>query len=223
MAIGGAAVWATPMMTSVASAQEAPSCDTGILDWDNFAINSLFTSTVIGNTTVSMGISGVTNTTLLATNRRVQAGPAGGVNQRSLRFEMTPDNANANNGSRQTITFSFSNPVSNVAFSIYDIDTVAGSWGDRVVMNTSGYTFSRPAGSNVIGNGNNTPTNDNNPATGRFRNSNGNDNPGGNDNRGNLNIFYAGPITSFNFTYRNQGESGGNNQLINLSDIRFTC
>jgi hypothetical protein len=102
---------------------------------------------------------------VLTNNRRVLNGPAGGINQKHLRFEMTPDNDGFNSGSRQTVTFTFSNPVSNVAFSFF-------------------------------------------PAT---------------SNAGNLNIRYAGPITSFSFVYRNEAEEGGSNQLISLSDLTFTC
>lgn len=213
-AIGGAALWASPMLHSVASAQAAASCGTGVLDWDTFATGAAFTNTIIGNTTISMAITGVTNTTLLANNGRILAGPAGGINQKHLRFEMTPDNAGATTGSRQTITFSFSNPVSNVVFTFFDIDNVDNAWGDRIVMNTAGYTFSIPAGGQVIGNG----TDGN-----RFRNSNGNNNLPASSNQGNLTIRYAGPLTSFSFTYRNQTESGGQNQLISISDITFTC
>ena len=60
MAIGGAAVWATPMMQSVASAQAAASCGPGILNWDTFTTGSSFTNTIIGNTTITLAISGVT-------------------------------------------------------------------------------------------------------------------------------------------------------------------
>ena len=91
MAVGGAVVRAAPAMHSVASAQAAPSCTPGVLDWDTFG--TAFTNAVVGGVTVSMAITGVTNTTLLPNNGRVLAGPAGGVNQRHLRFEHTPDNA----------------------------------------------------------------------------------------------------------------------------------
>ena len=50
-------VWATPMLQSVASAQAAASCGLGVLDWDNFRTGSTFTSTIIGNTTITLGIA----------------------------------------------------------------------------------------------------------------------------------------------------------------------
>lgn len=214
MAVGGAVVWATPMMHSVASAQAEASCGLGVLNWDTFTTGSAFTNTVIGNTTIAMSITNVVNTTLLANNGRILAGPAGGINQKHLRFEMTPDNATAANGSRQTITFTFSNPVSNLQFTFFDIDNQNNAWGDRIVMNTTGYTFSVPAGGDVIGNG----TNGN-----RFRNSVASNNLPATSNEGNLTITYAGPLTTFSFIYRNEAEEGGQNQLISISDMTFTC
>jgi hypothetical protein len=216
-AIGGAAIWATPMMHSVASAQAAPSCGpghAGRLDWDTFATGSLFTSALVGTINIGVAVSGVTNTSLLPDNRRVLAGPAGNINQKHLRFEMVPSNGTAANGSRQTVTWTFSSPVTNVVFTFFDIDNVTNSWGDRLVMNTTGFTFSIPPGGTVIGNG----TNGN-----RFRNSLTNNNLPATDNRGNLTIRYAGPLTTFNFTYRNEVNSGGGNQLISMSDITFNC
>lgn len=214
MAAGGAVVWASPLMQSVASAQAAASCGPGIVDWDTFATNSVFTNTIVGNTTVSMAISNVVNTTLLGNNGRVLNGPAGGVNQKHLRFEMTPDNDTNANGSRQTVTFSFTNPVTNVSFTFFDIDNLNNAWGDRLVMNTAGFTFSTPVGSTVIGAGTN---------ANRFRNSQASNNFPNTSNAGNLTVNYAGPISSFSFTYRNEGEQGGQNQLISISDLTFTC
>jgi hypothetical protein len=218
MAIGGAAVWATPMMTSVASAQEAASCGDGVLDWDNFTTGSYFTNTIVGNTTISLGISGVSPANALTTdNAQIFNVNAGNIPGKSLRFAMNATNASANNGNRQTITFAFSNPVTNVMFTLMDIDNSAGDgWGDRVVMITPGYTFA-PAfttgATRVIGNG----TNDD-----RFRNLNTDNNLGNNSSAGNVTIRYAGPISAFQFTYRNQVNSG-EPQRIDLSDITFTC
>ena len=63
MAVGGAVVWATPMMQSVASAQAVGSCGTGLLDWDTFTTGSHFTSTVVGTTTVSISAVAAPGTT----------------------------------------------------------------------------------------------------------------------------------------------------------------
>ena len=70
---------------------------------------------------------------------------------------MTATNGNVNNGNRQTITFAFSNPVTNVAFTLIDIDNSTGDgWGDRIVMLTPNYTFTPAVTSGstrVIGSG----------------------------------------------------------------------
>jgi hypothetical protein len=216
-AAAGAALWAAPEFTSLASVAAAASCGPGILDWDNFTTGSYFSNTIIGDTTITLTITNIVNTTVTADNRRIMNVNAGNIPGKSLRFAMNANNGNVNNGSRQTITFSFSNPVSNVAFTLIDIDNNEGDgWGDRVVMNTPGYTFT-PAvlvgGTRVIGSGTNAD---------RFRNNNPDNNLGDTSNAGNVTIRYAGPITSFSFTYRNQVNTG-EPQRIDMSDITFTC
>lgn len=220
MAVGGAVLWAAPSFHSVASAQALPSCGPGVLDWDDLATNTAFSSTVVNGTTVAMTITDVVNTTLLAENGRVRPGPAGGIYEKYLRFDMTPANGTTDNGSRQTITFSFSNPVSLVQFSFFDIDNTSSGfffptgWGDRIVMNTPGYLHSAPPGSTVVGTGTNGD---------RFRNTQANNNLADTSGAGNLLITYNGPISQFSFTYRNEGRSGAGNQQIGLSDIAFLC
>jgi hypothetical protein len=104
-----------------------------------------------------------------------------------------------------------------------DIDNQSGDgWGDRVVMNTPGYTFAPAAttgNTRIIGNGTNTG---NTNTTGRFRNLNADNNLGNNSSAGNVTIRYAGPISSFSFTYRNEANTG-EPQRIDMSDITFTC
>jgi hypothetical protein len=57
-----------------------------------------------------------------------------------------------------------------------------------------------------------TPDNDGTNGN-RFRNSQASNNLPATSNEGNLNIQFAGPPTSFSFTYRNKGEEGGQNQF----------
>ncbi len=130
MAIGGAAVWATPMMQSVASAQAAAQLrHGGILDWDTFTTGSIFTNTIIGNTTITMAISGVTDTTLLPNNRQ----DAGGPGRRAQR-EVPPlrDDAQqgtaATTGRSQTITFAFSVAGHEPLVPFFDIDALTNGW-----------------------------------------------------------------------------------------------
>lgn len=211
MAVGGAVVWATPMMQSVASAQAAASCGLGVLDWDTFTTGSIFSSTVVGNTTVTITAVPAAGTTLFASNRQVTNGPAGNVNEKYLRFEMTPNAA----GRSQIITISFSNPVTNLAFSLFDIDAVTDAWRDELFINAPGYTWNIPVGSNVV---KGTGVNIN-----RFRSSNTNNNVPNTSNAGNLGLGHAGPISSFVITYTNGNQSGGFNQWVGMSDITFSC
>ena len=211
LAAGGAIAWATPIVLSTPAAAAEPSCGPGLLDWDTFTTGSIFSSAVVGNTTVTITGIAATGTTLFASNRQVTAAPAGGVNQKYLRFEMLPNAV----GRSQTITIAFSNPVTNLSFSLYDIDAVTSAWRDELFINTAGYTWSIPAGSGVQkGTGGN---------INRFRNSNTNNNAANTSNAGNLNLGHPGPITSFVIAYTNGDQSGGQNQWIGLSDLTFTC
>jgi hypothetical protein len=229
-AIGGAALWATPMMQSVASAQAGASCGPGVLNWDSFATGAIFTNTIIGNTTITLTTVAAGGTDVTPVNRQIQNVNAGGITGKSLRFGMDAETTSFNNGNRQTVTFSFSNPVSNVAFTLIDIDNqLTSGWGDRVWMVTTGFTFT-PAltsgATRIIGNGTNTPdvapTMLNPQGSGRFRNLNTNNNLGDTSNAGNVTIRYAGPISSFSFVYANQVNSG-EPQRIDMGDITFTC
>ena len=124
---------------------------------------------------------------------------------------MTP---NAN-GRSQTITITFSNPVTNLSFQLFDIDAVTNGWRDELVINAPGYTWSFPTGSTVS---KGTGTNSN-----RFRNNNTNNNVADTSPGGNLRLGHPGPITTFIITYNNGNQNGGGNQWIGLSDISFTC
>jgi hypothetical protein len=206
-AVAGTLGWVIPTVLSVQPAAAAGSC-TVVLDWDTFTVGSVFSSATVGGVTVSLSVAALPGTTLLATNRTVRAAPNGSFNQRALQFQQLPNNV----GIGQTITFTFSRSVRNVTFSLYDIDNLTGGWGDRIQMVTSGYTSTAPSGSTVIGDG---------TAGSPFRNSQSNNNLADTSNQGNLDLTYAGPISSFAFVYRNGTNTGGSNMRIGLSDIRF--
>ena len=74
---------------------------------------------------------------------RFALSPNGSFTQKALQFQQLPDAT----GRGQLVTFTFSAPVSNVAFTFYDIDNMTGiGWGDRIQMVTTGYTSASPAG-----------------------------------------------------------------------------
>ncbi len=208
--VAGVAAWVAPSVTGLDAAAAMVSCMPGTLDWDSLVTGSTYTTSVVNGVSVTLTVAPLAGTTLLATNRTIRASPNGSFNQKALQFQQLPNAI----GIGQNVTFTFSAPVSNVVFTFYDIDNLVGGWGDRILMLTTGYTSTIPAGSTVIGNG---------TAGNLFRNSLLNTNFGDTDNRGNLTLTYAGPITSFAFRYTNAVSTGGANQRIGLSDMSWTC
>lgn len=213
--VAGAA-WAAPQIVSTEAAAAA-SCNPGTLSWSGFTIGSTFTSAVVNGVTVTLSTTTLPGTTLLSTNRTIRASPNGGISAPVLQFQQLPNAI----GIGQDITFSFDAPVSNLSFSLYDIDNLSGGWGDRIQVFTAGYTSSIPSTftpatptGNVIGDG---------TAGNRFRGSNTNANWNDSSNRGNVTLTYAGPITSFSFRYQNAANTGGGNMRIGISDITWSC
>ncbi len=225
--IGGALVWSAPLISATAHAQTVPSgCFLRTLDWSTFTLGSTFTSTTVGGVTVSLSSTFGTNTTAQTGNRTIVAGPQGGLSGQFLRLNQTARN-NTNNG--QTVTFTFSKPITGLSFTITDIDNLNNGWSDRIQVNTAGFGYTVPPGSSVIGigeagNGTGGTTTDgnggSNTGTGSFRNSVNSFNFLPADDDGNLTLTHPGPITSFSFRFW-CGNVQGSNQLINISNLRF--
>ena len=217
MAAGGAVVWATPMLHSVASAQAVASCGTTprTLDWDTLPLGP-FSSTVVGGVTVSVASAPAPGTTVAAGNPFVDNQTTGGVNGNHLHFEMVSNAL----GRQQAITFTFSAPVTNLVIPVYDIDGAINfffsSYLDQVIVNTTGHTSFVPAGSNVIGTG---------TSADPYRNSVTDLSVQAASNDGNLVLRHPGPISSFDLTYRNGDQFGGffPQQWIDVGDITFVC
>lgn len=124
---------------------------------------------------------------------------------------------------RQEIQISFSRAVTNLAFTITDIDSQNNSWSDRVELAPNVSTEASPTGSEVIGRGRNeAESNDNRGPFRRTANDNI-DNAG--DNSGNVNVTYAsrgaGAANAVTLTFWTT--IGGKNQRIFLSDFTFTA
>ncbi len=225
--IGGALVWSAPLISATAHAQTVPSgCFLRTVVWSTFTLGSTFTSTTVGGVTVTLGTTFGTNTTAQTGNRTIVAGPQGGLSGQFLRLNQTARN-DTNNG--QTATFTFSPAITSLSFTITDIDNVTDGWSDRIQVNTTGFGFSVPAGSSVIGigatgNGTGGTTTDgnggSNTGTGSFRNSVNSFNFLPADDDGNLVLTHAGPISSFAFRFWCGGVEG-TNQLINISNLTF--
>jgi hypothetical protein len=215
-AVGGAIVWTVPMITKRAYASGATSCANQVLDWNTFAVNSTFTSTIVAGTTISINSATFYGgTTANATNHKVQASPYGGITGQSLEFNQVPK---ANGG--QIITFTFSKTVYSVSFMITDIDNLSGSWQDRVIVvspASGSYSYSMPTGSTVIGNGQSTGST---TTTGPFRNSVASNNYPNTSPGGNVQITMPGPLTTFTFNWES-AIGGGTTHLIRMGNISF--
>lgn len=216
--IGGAVLWASPMLSNVALAGPT-SCHPVQLNWDDYAVGHVFTSaTLLGNTiSFSQSFYGGSSSTSSTSGPdwQVIAGPRGGI---SGRFWHLNQNAVTNGGRVMTINFSY--PVYNVSFTITDIDNQDNAWSDRVTFSPLPTSNSKPVTSGsprVIGNGN---TTGNTNSTGPFRNNDTDNNLGDGSNAGNVTVNWAGPITSIALNFFCAGEDGSN-QRICIGDINF--
>jgi len=132
----------------------------------------------------------------------------------ALAQSMTVDQASRDN--RQTVTITFPLPVTNVTFHLSDIDSNDPKGGnngfrDRVEL-SSGFTFTAPSPSTVIGTG---------VSGDPWRQSNNNDPLGVTSGTGLVRVNYAGPTTSITLTYWNA--QGPDYQTVFLSNLTFTA
>ena len=209
LAAGTVGSLAAPLVRTVpAAAQVVASCAPETLDWDDFDVDDVFTSTLVGGTTVSFSTTGFNGVTFRPQNGTVQPEPWGGFNGQYLRLDMVP----AQQFDGQQLTFTFSQPVVNLTLPLLDVDNQAGAWGDRVIP-SAGFTASIPGTSTIIGAGTLTPFDP-------FRNTSGT-NVASTATTGNFSVTWAGPVTSVDILYFNQQYTGGVNQAIGIGDITF--
>lgn len=146
-----------------------------------------------------------------------------GANEKALNIAHDDGIVAGRDDYRQEIEISFSRAVTNLAFSITDIDSQSNSWSDRVELSPSVSSEASPTGSEVVGRGRD--ENETNNDRGPFRRTaNDNiDNTG--DNSGNVNVTYAsrgaGAANAITLTFWTA--VGGSNQRIFLSDFTFTA
>ena len=144
---------------------------------------------------------------------------AGGLSGSALTLLQATTSATPQGRSERGIyTFTFSRPVSNLVFTVTDIDSNSGDFDDVLEISPGYVELSR--GSAV--------TSDNNGPGGTQRYYNTSANNALNDvssSAGNIRLRYAGPISTFTITYwnwANQFSSGvDTNQGIFLSDLTF--
>jgi hypothetical protein len=213
-AVTRGAAWSVPVvavaMAAPASANTSGACTSGKLDWDQLANGDQ-----TGKVLVPLGGTGVTVTITTtgdngaANNGQVTATTTGGQSK-VMRFY---DLNNKTNTSQQ-VTITFSKPVRNVSFSLLDVDSQTGSFGsqayeDLVTIVTAGWSGTKHA--NIVGDG--TPAHP-------YRAKNADSPVAGSSPDSNVDLGFAGPLTSISFIYGQDGKVNGD-PFIGISDISF--
>lgn len=155
----------------------------------------------------------------------------GGTGARGLEMwqqmgSSTSRSANAVQNDRQTITFDFGREVTNLSFTITDIDAhQPDTWSGRGQYRDAVYVSEAPTsvalGSRVQGSGTASSPWAPNVATGT---STGLDNSS--DNRGNVRLTYAGPIQALSVTFYNsetRSLTSNGSQAIYFTNFTFTA
>jgi len=247
-AVTTAAAWTAPAIavSTAAPAYAASPCErrfAQLLDWD--AGNVTFTRTtttaravldpdlagpvpaltldVTASYVGSMIAGNENGDTSLAMARASAVGGLGvsglGLTQATRSAEPnTPAGSTRGYGDRGTYAFTFSRPVSNLVFTITDIDSQAGDFRDALVL-SPGYTVESRAAAVQYVTSSLTP---NGWFQGADSNAPQDDTTGGG---GNLRVRFAGPLTTFTITYWNRQSSYDpaidTNQRIFVSDLTF--
>ena len=241
-AILGAVAWTAPVLIdSVASPAAAASCTTSTLDWNTITAGTGGTTTcsgsstgttppctttsytppAVGGVTITFTSTAFTGTTLLSSganagqgNLTVRASPNGAVTTRALQLQQLPSSTSVG----QTLTMSFSRAVTNLTFTVFDIDNLIGGWGDRLVFSPAPTTVTTtnaawsPTTSTVTGAG---------TSASPLRNTSTNTNFADTSSLGNVLLTFAGPVTTLTLTYTNAVNSGGGNMRVGISPISF--
>lgn len=207
-AAAGVAAWVAPdVFTMAAHAQGTLPCVPVTLDWNDYTIGSSFTSAVVGGVTVSVATVATGAGVLAANNLTITNSPSGGIPTQSL---LIAQNA-LSNGVGQDVTFTFSAPVTNLSFTLTDIDNATNAWIDRLTILTAGYTFAFAAPTLVAGDG---------TALTPFISTQANPGLPNTDNRGNVTLTWVGPVSAVTIRYRN-GNVNGTTQLVRVTPINF--
>ncbi len=117
-------------------------------------------------------------------------------------------------GDKVTVTITFTQAVSNLSFRIHDIDAEKSDgdimWVDHVVVNTSGFTYSR--GTDVTGTG---------TTADPFRNTKFVD-QAIDSGKNHVDLTWAGAVTQISFTYKAGADGKSSNQHIGIGNLSFT-
>ncbi|WP_188778004.1 hypothetical protein [Marmoricola endophyticus] len=206
-------------MATVAAAPvfaASPQCQRQTVNWATYAPNSQQGATVTATgaqaAPISVTTNGTGNTTAAnnLTARNTQQGAVTGYLALTLP---------AGTSQVQTVTFTFSSAVTDLRFSLLDIDSASSTTNGTTtvayydsVQPSTGFTFTRPTGSTVTGSG---------TAAAPFIQPNNNTPVDPSSNAGNVDLVYAGPTTSVSIRYAQQGGSNSTVPVIGISNLSF--
>ena len=164
-------------------------------------------------------VNGVTLTTTGSSTgtfdlRVLQIEPGFSTNGSTGLIRMQMDATATTGSDSQTVTFSFSQPVSNLSFTVVDIDggpTYTGDWNDYVDFNSNAGFPTAVTASGV----------NYNAATGR---ANANTNTNLTDATGNITVTFAGPLTTVTVTHLRGPivTATPQNQWVFIDDLTYT-
>lgn len=168
--------------------------------------------------------------TRTATNLTVGGTNVGGLGGSAL--QLTHSNIQVGRGNRQELFISFDRPVSNLAFSIADIDSSfnaqsnTANWYDQVEL--TGTTGGIPDVAASFTQSPAATTSDTSvvvwgagSSTSPWRPRNGNINVGAGSNAGNKRVTFTTPVKSLTLVYWNS--AGNQNQVIAVTDFTFNA
>lgn len=212
--------WATPTVVAsfAAPAYASSPCTNRSLVWADSLVNAAAPSPVVVGPTsdpvnVSHTVSPASGTTLGPQANFIQAGPQSNVAGNWWRLSMGSRSVASQSGWSVSSRWTFSRPVSNLKFSILDIDylTGAGGWSDGVSL-TSPSSYSQVKGSMIDGTG----------APGSEWYARDSFNGGASDAGYRVDITFPGPVSEFTIRYISGNRSSGTaNMHIGLSGMTF--
>ncbi|AKU16096.1 hypothetical protein VV02_09870 [Luteipulveratus mongoliensis] len=149
-------------------------------------------------------------TPLGASNLALTPGTVGGLGQRAITLAQEFPTNTSTRAENQIATFTFSQAVTGLQFTICDIDSASNGWWDQVEL-TSAAAFTAVPGTGVSGTGSTaspwhaTSNNTNYPNT---------------SGQGNVAVTMPGPVTSFQIRYWNATRLKSN-QAIFIAFLNF--
>ncbi len=223
------AVWLAPVVAvGVAAPAYAASCGPSfpaLIDWGVTSYVRMSATSGRATVTPSGGVGNVTvdftstfnryspTTDFEDANLQVHPNSVGALGQQGLAFFQTRNNnANDSNTYGQTVVIDFNGrPVTNLSFTLTDIDSSSGNYTDNVGFSVAPTSF-QLLGTNLQGTG---------TYSSPFRKTGNNFSVGGNNSGGNVSVTFAGPLTTLTMKYWNSQAT--NQQVVYIADMSFSA